>query len=155
MTLGFDATRRVVWFDAVPDESGADEAGSAAAATAGDLCQRHAAAMVVPRGWSLDDRRTELRLFPVAGADGAPAPSPATRQTPARGEPAPARPRVHRSRDHAPPAAPAEELPFDRAGNGEVGNWTPRFDQSDDLGGLLDAQTPLLRRAFGRGPRSR
>jgi hypothetical protein len=30
--------------------------------------------------------------------------------------------------------------------------WRPRFDQTDDLGGLLTAQSPLLRRAFGRNP---
>ena len=29
--------------------------------------------------------------------------------------------------------------------------WKPEFDQTDDLGGLLDARTPLLTRAF-RGP---
>ncbi len=27
--------------------------------------------------------------------------------------------------------------------------WTPRFDPDDDLGGLLDADSPLLSRAFG------
>ena len=28
--------------------------------------------------------------------------------------------------------------------------WKPVFDQSDDLGGLLEARSPLLSRAFGR-----
>jgi len=32
--------------------------------------------------------------------------------------------------------------------------WTPSFDVSDDLGGLLDVSTPLLARAFGRDRRS-
>jgi hypothetical protein len=30
--------------------------------------------------------------------------------------------------------------------------WRPVFDQSDDLDGLLTAQSPLLRRAFGKNP---
>jgi len=157
VTLGFDAGRRVVWFDAVASE-GTEGAAGPAGPTAGDLCQRHAATMVVPKGWSLDDRRTELRLFPVADPDHGPTPSAppaAAARTPApRTEGAPARPRVHRSRDHAAAPASTEPLPFDRAGNADAAHWTPRFDQTDDLDGLLDAQTPLLRRAFGRRPRS-
>ena len=32
--------------------------------------------------------------------------------------------------------------------------WMPEFDQTDDLGGVLDAHTPLLARAFrGTGRR--
>ena len=30
--------------------------------------------------------------------------------------------------------------------------WSPHFDQTDDLGGLLRAESPLLARAFGRRP---
>ena len=30
--------------------------------------------------------------------------------------------------------------------------WTPVFDQRDDLGGVLDARSPLLSRAFGARP---
>jgi Protein of unknown function (DUF3499) len=32
--------------------------------------------------------------------------------------------------------------------------WEPHFDPDDDLGGLLDATTPLLARAFGRRART-
>jgi hypothetical protein len=32
--------------------------------------------------------------------------------------------------------------------------WVPVFDSADDLGGLLDARSPLLSRAFGRRPPS-
>jgi hypothetical protein len=41
-------------------------------------------------------------------------------------------------------AAEAEEAP-DRV----AVPWRPRFDQADDLGGVLSARSPLLARAFG------
>ena len=86
---------------------------------AGALCRRHADALVVPRGWTLDDRREPApRLFRVTRADGAAA-----------------RPKVVE-----PPSAEVDEpttLP-----------WTADFDVSDDLGGVLAADSPLLARAF-------
>jgi len=47
-TLRFQSTERQAWL-AELDES--------AARTQGDLCQRHAAALVLPRGWELHDER--------------------------------------------------------------------------------------------------
>src|SRR5579864_3848699 len=47
-TLRFQPTEREAWL-AELDES--------AARTQGDLCQRHAAALVLPRGWELHDER--------------------------------------------------------------------------------------------------
>ena len=47
-TLRFEPTERLAWL-AELDES--------AARTQGDLCQRHAAALVLPRGWELHDER--------------------------------------------------------------------------------------------------
>jgi hypothetical protein len=114
------------------------------------LCQRHADAMVVPRNWTLDDRREDvLRLFRPRPAD------------PARVRP------VRRSRPKAHAAQP-EQLQID--GTGEIGRptpeqaavevptpdgsddaaapWEPDFDHADDLGGLLEVKSPLLARAF-------
>ena len=87
---------------------------------AGALCQRHADTLVVPRGWTLDDRRERApRLFRVTRGDRA-----ATR----------------RQVVVETPSAEADEpttLP-----------WTADFDVSDDLGGVLAADSPLLARAF-------
>jgi len=116
------------------------------------LCGRHADAMSVPRGWTLDDRREEVpRLF-MAGRfdsdDSAP-------------------PRAKRSRRSAR-SEPAEQLVID--GTGEIERpdvvgipdietvaddvdeaaapWEPSFDHDDDLDGLLEVSSPLLSRAF-------
>ena len=109
------------------------------------LCRRHADAMVVPRGWTLDDRREDQpRLFK-------PAKSPAV---PSASE-APVPPRRRRRDDRVAAAAP-EQLQID--GTGEIPRpvaveeayqpWQPDFDADDDLGGLLEVSSPLLARAF-------
>ncbi len=113
------------------------------------LCRRHADAMVVPRGWTLDDRREEtLRLFrprpvePLAGATSS------------------GRTRNRRGRAERP-----EQLQIDGTGgiprplgqddaaivaDPDVPDvpWQPDFDADDDLGGLLEVDSPLLARAF-------
>ena len=86
---GFDAAQRVAWFV---------DLASAPRATAGALCRRHAAAMVLPRGWWLDDRRPESasRLFAAAdGADGTAPRRPDS--TPTDAVAAPARARTRRA----------------------------------------------------------
>jgi len=120
------------------------------------LCRRHADAMVVPRGWTLDDRREPVpRLF-----------------MPRRPEPAPnPDPRPTRRRARTATADAGEQLQID--GTGEIGRpaaadlphddhhdvddvvadsapqaWQPDFDQDDDLDGLLEVRSPLLARAF-------
>lgn len=125
------------------------------------LCRRHADAMVVPRGWTLDDRREPVpRLF-MPGRAAAP-------------EPAPARAPQRRSKPSADQVG--EQLQID--GTGEItrpnlsdeipdvgpdvdgaddpSRWQPAFDEDDDLDGLLEVRSPLLARAFrGTGrPRS-
>src|SRR5579864_7124990 len=57
-TLRFQPTERQAWL-AELDES--------AARTQGDLCRRHAAALVLPRGWELHDERRPVaaRVAPV------------------------------------------------------------------------------------------
>ncbi len=112
------------------------------------LCLRHADAMSVPRGWTLDDRREEIpRLF---------TPRSVVRQEPAASGP----------RRRKPMPAEVEQLQIDGTGENErpVGaeaeepaeadaavagtTWAPSFDHDNDLDGLLQVSSPLLARAF-------
>lgn len=68
-TLRFQPTLRQAWLVDL-DET--------AARTQGDLCHRHAAALVLPRGWELHDERTGAAR-PVAAAKPEAAPAPARR----------------------------------------------------------------------------
>jgi hypothetical protein len=108
------------------------------------LCRRHADAMVVPRGWTLDDRREQQpRLF--------------RQRSTANVDVSHAAPR--RRRRSEPPASatsnPGEQLQID--GTGEIerptlgdggGAWQHDLDTDDDLDGLLEVSSPLLARAF-------
>jgi Protein of unknown function (DUF3499) len=112
MAYGFDADRQLVWLAPSAPDSDRMRAGA--------LCRRHADTLVVPRGWTLDDRREPApRLFRVTRGDRA-----ATRRQVVV-EPASAD-------DDEPTTLP----------------WTADFDVSDDLGGVLAADSPLLARAF-------
>ena len=153
-----ESDRLLVWLAVVPE--------GVTTIRTGVLCRRHADAMVVPRGWTLDDRREAVpRLFRVA--DAAPH-GGTTANHPSRGR---------RSRIHAD-AEPPAQLAFDQAPTTEdaappppdvpegltVGDirplgepspddtralpWRPMFDPEDDLGGLLKTSSPLLSRAF-------
>lgn len=154
--FGFDPDEQIVWLAPLD-----------APKRVGDLCERHARAMVPPHGWTLDDRRPQT-------------PAPALEATPSPpGAPvaaAPKPPGTRRVKGSAPKERPAKgrhdvPLPFEATDGaaeggteqsgaadppfegGEVpperaASWTPRFDPDDDLGGLLDAKTPLLSRAF-------
>ena len=89
--------------------------------------------MVLPRGWWLQDRRSDAALFTAPQPD-----PPAAVYRPRRRRRAPAEP------------AP---LPLDEGTSGAAAappdaSWVPEFDAGDDLGGLLAATTPLLARAF-------
>jgi hypothetical protein len=155
MSYGFDVDRLLVWL--APRDPDADPM------RAGGLCLRHADAMVVPRGWTLDDRREPTpRLFrspplvPEPGKRGRPRPRRAP-EGPVTQLPLP---------DAAAPAEPADPDPVADAESRTVaevtGNpsntdpdatvaipWLPSLlDEEDDLGGLLDAHSPLLARAF-------
>jgi hypothetical protein len=110
-TLRFQPTERRAWL-AELDES--------AVRTQGDLCQRHAAALVLPRGWELYDER------PLVAAGGA-----------------------------APPREPTpiESVEPDAAAAGNTEGAGPVLGAEDEaveeaLDSILDARTPLLRRAF-------
>jgi hypothetical protein len=103
--------------------------------------------MVVPIGWTLDDRRD-----PKPPLFRAPRTTRRKRQ-PRRPQPTPA----------AQGAGLADQLPLQAEGptvadvTGAVPDdpdatvalpWMPVFDSRDDLGGLLHAESPLLARAF-------
>lgn len=123
----------------------------------GVLCRRHADAMVVPRGWTLDDRRDpQPRLFrsstDASGATARP------RRRASGGSPGAARSGVEQLElpavpaDGSPPGAAdlvVAELPE------PVTPWMPEFDVDDDLDGLLHVKSPLLARAFRGTDRAR
>jgi hypothetical protein len=125
------------------------------------LCRRHADAMMVPRGWTLDDRRDQTpRLFkprPPARPVEQQA-SPARRSS--RKRPSPEAPAVEQlvldgTGDNPRPsgeqvAATERKAPEEGAASDEsvAQPWSPAFDQDDDLNGLLQVDSPLLARAF-------
>lgn len=164
VAYGMRAEDLVFWLDVLPEDPVDDDVAV--------LCRRHADAMVVPRGWTLDDLRDpDLHLFRPP----TPLPPPTM---PAR------RPRVHRDPDETgeqlrlhtdldldddidddPPdatvtagvagAAVGGELASNDASAGDdPGPWSPAFDEADDLDGLLSARSPLLSRAFRTADRS-
>lgn len=151
MSYGFDADRLLVWLAA--READADPL------RAGGLCKRHADAMVVPRGWTLDDRRERTpRLFrPAPATDpgvggrsrAAPRrdPRPPSEQLALGGRPADAP-----DDDAAPTVADvAGPSPSEDPDETRAIPWLPDVDDDDvgdDLGGVLSADSPLLARAF-------
>lgn len=159
LAYGMRTEELVFWVDMLRDST--TQAG-------GVLCQRHGDSMVVPRGWTLDDLRDpDLHLFrppPIEPDARSPRArrdrsgnhsSDDTQQLELRGlapadiaaddEPAPATGSVA-------PGSPAESPPGVGApvsGKPDAGDrWTPTFDATDDLDGLLAARSPLLSRAF-------
>jgi hypothetical protein len=131
-TLRFQPTLRQAWLVDL-DES--------AARTHGDLCHRHAASLVLPRGWELHDERTDASSRegdrpPAEGADeSSPRRVRVRRRAPANGS----------QPDPAPSRLPGFE-PVIVPPNGHAATETEEDD--DALNAILDARTPLLRRAF-------
>jgi hypothetical protein len=163
-TLRFQPTLRQAWLVDL-DES--------AARTQGDLCRRHAAALVLPRGWELhDDRTGRPRLVEEPAAE--PEGPVATRRVRVRRRAAPAEP--ERAPDPLPGFEPvvvpngnrpavadadesavAEEPPEPDAADVAPRTAPAQFgpNDADDaevaddaLNTILDARTPLLQRAF-------
>lgn len=155
LAYGMRTEDLVFWIDVLREST---------ASAGGVLCQRHGDSMVVPRGWTLDDLRDpELHLFRPPRAE-----RPVQRR----------RRRAHRDGDDetrqlelgglgldTPTSADASEVADTTAGvataehamasTGEIAEaadpdeqWTPNFDDGDDLDGLLSARSPLLSRAF-------
>lgn len=146
----------------------------------GVLCRRHADSMVVPRQWTLDDLRDpDLHLFRPPSARTTP-PARRPRRASAAGSEqleltssdAAVSPNVVADgvptemdasqgggAETAPPPvvsdAAAAESGSDELDETVALEWTPEFDVADDLDGLLDAQSPLLARAFRGDDRPR
>ena len=134
-------TDLVFWIAPLHEAEGAD---------AMVLCQRHADAMVVPRGWTLHDRReNSLRLF-ATGLGDPPARRP--RRPARRVSQRPEQLQIDGTGEIARPAAdqlpPPAEPETEVAADDPVGTWSPDFDHDDDLEGLLEVSSPLLSRAF-------
>jgi len=147
---GMSATTLTVWLDAYDE---------ALAARVGALCRQHADAMVVPRGWSLEDRREAapplFRAESATKAAATPTPAKARRRRPRRqasGDDTGQLELVPTEQSRPTPAPdgqgsaePVDPTPFSP--------WRPKFDENDDLDGLLQARSPLLSRAFrGQSP---
>lgn len=151
VAYGMRAKDLVFWLDTYSEGADGD---------VGVLCRRHADSMVVPRGWTLDDLRDpELHLFrppaPVATsrvrASRLPRPVVVAEQLELTPEHALTRPPVDvgSTSELPPPDVSTSEPDVDAAADAaEPGPWAPAFDEADDLGGLLDARSPLLSRAF-------
>jgi hypothetical protein len=127
----------------------------------GVLCGRHAAAMVLPKGWWLDDRRIDRPTLFNANRGVTSEPVPPEERPKTR----PRRPRRLKKVEDALPlpeqvepvseidaplaSEPAVPMVVDNADVGDEPGWTPDFNVRDDLDGLLNAESPLLSRAFG------
>ena len=132
-TLRFQPTQREAWLVDLDDDD---------ARTEGDLCARHAAGLVLPRGWQLHNDLASER------DDTVPPTAPVRR---ARASIARARRRRSASIAIELPgltaiAAAAEPEPTAPDPAPLVADPTP--EASVALAETLDAQTPLLRRAF-------
>jgi hypothetical protein len=166
-TLRFEPTERLAWL-AELDES--------AARTQGDLCQRHAAALVLPRGWELHDERiaapqvasddaqpvearpVDARPVETAAEIGADARMPVAVEMEEPIEPPDELVEAVEAVEAVEP--PAEVEPASAVvSNGNGTRAVPaQFGATDDeavdeavtdeLDTILDARTPLLQRAF-------
>lgn len=148
VAYGFDTGSLIVWVGPLGDTQ---EFG------VGQLCRRHADALVVPKGWRIDDRRESVpRLFSVKATHGEAAEAP--RPTRSAGEKSTANPKSTVSpktvADTPPelfdsPAAEAPQLEETRAIP-----WMPTFGDDDiDEPSQGDASSGLLSRAFGNKER--
>jgi hypothetical protein len=166
-TLRFQSTERQAWLV---------ELDVNASRTQGDLCQRHAAALVLPRGWELHDERVPGNWPPVASVDTATetAAKNGKRRVRARRKAAPAAPEaavtqlpgfepastaaaeLHEPAPEMEEPVAEEVVPSDAApSNGTAARPVPaqfgprdEEDVEEELGEILDARTPLLQRAF-------
>jgi hypothetical protein len=107
-----------------------------AARTEGDLCARHAAGLVLPRGWNLHDERTRPNLVAVPTSE-TNAPTRPPKRPHTRPQPRVA-PKLEPKPELTPEPKPAPTLPFE----------STNTVAHEELAEVLDARTPLLRRAF-------
>jgi hypothetical protein len=148
-TLRFQPTERRAWLAELDDS---------AARTQGDLCHRHAVALVLPRGWELHDER------PLVVAGGAPPREAAPGEMVDAGEvvgvvdvvevEAVGAEVAEEEAAAEEPAATDDPPEPDAAAPDVPPNGTGPVPGADDeaveeaLDSILDARTPLLQRAF-------
>ena len=126
------------------------------------LCATHGDRMSVPKGWSIDDRREDPpRLFKTAKSGVAPTKASAKKSaTESKQKKKPVvRPMLFQAEKQVVEEvqevqkvqAPVTK-PLVRDADLEETKamaWTPQFDRTDDLGGVLRPKGKLLSRAFG------
>ncbi len=150
-----DGGQLLVWLEVVPDDGAHGRMGL--------VCRRHADAMVVPRGWTLDDRReSRPRLFRVSesAATARARPNRKARRSESSGDPEQLTLAMG-SMDSADSEQPVDDQLDAEVTVGEIRPlgqldtdetqaipWRFEFDERDDLGGVLGASSPLLSRAF-------
>ena len=122
------------------------------------LCRRHADALVVPRGWRIEDKRENVpRLFPVTPPTEKPKSNVAKKVEPKKSRVKLPRPSIFddlknekKQEDVVESIAQPEivapvEVELEET---KAIPWSPQFDQTDDLGGVLRPKGRLLSRAF-------
>ena len=123
------------------------------------LCVTHGDRMSVPKGWSIDDRREDPpRLFKTPKSGVAPAKASAKKSATEskQKKKTVVRPMLFRTENQnaedvrevqAPVAKPVvRDADLEET---KAMPWTPQFDRTDDLGGVLRPKGKLLSRAFG------
>ena len=126
------------------------------------LCATHGDRMSVPKGWSIDDRREDPpRLFKTAKSGVAPEKASAKKSaTESKQKKKPVvRPMLFQAEKQvveevqevqkvqAPVTKPVvRDADLEET---KAMSWTPQFDRTDDLGGVLRPKGKLLSRAFG------
>jgi hypothetical protein len=123
------------------------------------LCVTHGDRMSVPKGWSIDDRREDPpRLFKTPKSGVVPAKASAKKSvTESKQKKKPVvRPMLFQTDKQdvekveevrAPAAKPVvRDADLEET---KAMPWTPQFDRTDDLGGVLRPKGKLLSRAFG------
>lgn len=122
------------------------------------LCRRHADALVVPRGWRIEDKRENVpRLFPVTPPVEKPKDTATKKAETKKNRIKPPRPSIFdelkSEKKVEEVAAQSAEVVREVATEAELEEtkaipWSPQFDQTDDLGGVLRPKGRLLSRAF-------
>ncbi|MEI8069281.1 MAG: DUF3499 family protein [Actinomycetota bacterium] len=117
------------------------------------LCRRHADALVVPRGWRIEDKRENVpRLFPVTPPTEKPK---AKKADPKKSRVKPPRPSIFdelksdkKVGEVVAPIVEVEQVTEVELEETKAIPWSPQFDHTDDLGGVLRPKGRLLSRAF-------
>jgi hypothetical protein len=120
------------------------------------LCRRHADALVVPRGWRIEDKRENMpRLFPVTPPAEKPKSTVAKKVEPKKNRVKPPRPSIFdelkndkKIEEVVVPIVEVEQVIEVELEETKAIPWSPQFDQTDDLGGVLRPKGRLLSRAF-------